>query len=101
MIEIIEDGIIEEGLYCRPLQLEYEGQSDYLRSHSEFSGAPMNNLKWLPVEYMLGSPWKGKTIKEYEEQAPWDTTGLYEWAVGNIPESHILKIDHYDKWFEM
>lgn len=93
-VKIITSGIITKDMFCRPLQLEYTGQSDCIITVRTYSGTPINNMKWLPVCDFLGDFWLGKTIEDFENE---QGTNKYnpiipiEWVKGKIPESHILK----------
>jgi hypothetical protein len=87
IIEIVEDAEIKEGVYIRQLELQYDRQSDYLMTTSAFSGIPINHLKWIPVECFFGVVWKGKRLKEWQKKNGFS----WEFAIGEIPESHIQR----------
>ena len=92
-VEIVTEGVFTKNMYCRPLEIEYWGQSDTVLTSSTYSGKPTNFMKWAPITMILGEYWIGRSIQEYEQgiskmhhyHVP------YEWCVGNLPDSHILK----------
>ena len=94
-IEILLDGIIDDDLYVRPLAIYREGQSDYIRESSEYSGKPMNFMKWLPAKYFFGKVWKGRMISDFEKfrHTPNGNYKImpqpFEYAKGDIPKNHI------------
>lgn len=92
-IEILTEGIFTKDMYCRPLEISYDGQSDTVLTSSTYSGTPINFMKWAPIVDILGEYWIGKTIDEYESgiQKMHHYHVPYEWCRGNIPPSHILK----------
>lgn len=90
------DDIIQEGDFMRPLDLVYEGQSDYLATSSCYTGSPMNHTRWCQVE-RAGIPfWIGKTVGEFNDTSfnlgrhSTETTA-YEFVRGDIPAHAILQ----------
>lgn len=89
------DDIIQEGDFMRPLDLVYEGQSDYLATSSCYTGYPLNHTRWCQVERAGILFWIGKTVGEFNNMS----LGLgrhsqeataYEFVRGDIPPDAIL-----------
>jgi hypothetical protein len=87
IIKILTEGTITEDLFFRPLSvLQTDSYSDFIIFTNTYSGNPINHFKWIKAIDILGNYWIGKTISEFES----GSTIQYEWATGNIPDSHIL-----------
>jgi hypothetical protein len=50
-------------------------------------------MKWVPVRYVVGSCWIGKTVEEFSTDYDYSE---YEYAIGDIPAAHILDMSKYD-----
>lgn len=90
-----KNDVIEPTDYCRPLDLEYIGQSDVLLTSSTYSGFPINHTRWLQVSRAGISYFVGKTVGEYNDalykmNKPHQRVSLYEFVRGNIPKDAIL-----------
>lgn len=88
-IKILEGSdVITEDVWCRPLEFLYESRaSDAVFSRSTYSGRPINNMKWVPIQYALGSCWLGKTVAEFQ-----GNECSCEFAIGDIPDEHKLDV---------
>lgn len=86
-IQILEkDDIIQRGDFCRPLDLDWDG--DFFTTTSAYSGTPINYMEWLQVERASLDHWIGKTVGAYNEKmrAFW----RIEVIRGDVPQSHIM-----------
>ncbi len=86
---------IQPGDFLRPLDLIYEGQSDYLATSNTYSGKPMNHTRWLQVERAGIDHWIGNTVGEFngmsESLGRHDTECTrYEFVRGDLPVDSIL-----------
>lgn len=96
-VEILElDDLIDPEDWCRPLQIVSMsgGHSDYYSFQSCYTGAPENNAKWVKVKFILGKPWHGKSVMEYNKAM--SKFGTYEFVRGEIPTSHKLNLKDYN-----
>lgn len=96
-VEILElDDLIDPEDWCRPLQIVSMsgGYSDYYSFQSQYSGAPENNVKWVKVKFILGKPWHGKSVREYNKAMR--EFGTYEFVRGEIPQAHKLSLKDYN-----
>lgn len=90
-IQILEDDdTIQATDWCRPLVLVTMsgGMSDYYSFESMYSGAPENNVKWVPA-FEIFPAWIGNTVGELNEAFD-DCSGFvpYEIVRGDIPKAH-------------
>lgn len=81
-----EDDIIAFGQWCRPLVFLPAEFGDEYQTTATYSGKPINNFKWIPVEQAIGLCWFGKRLGELNSKLDHP----FAVAVGEIPESHIL-----------
>jgi len=82
-----EDDTIQKGQWCRPLVfMPACGGGDEYQATATYSGGPINNFKWVPVERVIGDCWFGKRLGDLNDKLDHP----FEVAVGDIPESHIL-----------
>lgn len=90
-IQILEpNDILKPTDYCRPLYI-IPSYGDCLNTRSTYSGTPCNNLKWTLVSNVLGECWWNRKCGDFLK----GTTIKFEFARGDIPDSHILKDDEY------
>ena len=61
---------------------------------SEYSGKPINNLKWAKCKEVLGVFWQGKTVEEFNS----GHSVKYEFVRGEISLSHLLS--NYENFYE-
>jgi hypothetical protein len=94
-IKILDkDDVITVETFCRPLGVTYESShSSAVLERATYSGMPINHMKWVPVRYVLGSCWIGKTVEEFSTDYDYSE---YEYAIGDIPAAHILDMYKYD-----
>lgn len=78
--------------WCRPLALctMSGGHSDSMSYKNMYSGRPENNVEWVRVKHVIGSPWWGTTVGKYTKAC-----GKYEFVRGNLPRSHQLSMSGY------
>lgn len=96
-IQLLEDNdVVLATDLCRPLLLETMsgGHSDYYSFESEYSGAPINNVKWTYVYQVFGTIWFNKKVIEFNTMTP------YEFMRGNITDSHLYGKTRADIIFE-
>lgn len=85
-----ESDVIQPDYWCRPLDFTSNdaaapGCDAMANTTSGYTGAPMNNTRWVKVRKVFGKCWWGKTVAEYH-------SGLderYEFVVGEIPSGHL------------
>lgn len=83
------------GDFCRPLDLVYEGQSDYLHTSSAYSQSPVNHTRWCQVERAGIDFWIGKKVGDFNagmlaKHKPHQYTTEYEFVRGELPSTAIL-----------
>jgi hypothetical protein len=85
-LELLENNdAVRSDDFCRPLGLSFS-ESDRVYETSEYSGKPINNLKWVVVREVFGDCWFGKTVAEINGGET-----KHEFVRGGLPESHCLK----------
>lgn len=96
-VGILEDhDILEPTDWCRPLQIVSMsgGHSDYYSFRNTYSGTPENNAEWCRVKSVIGKPWIGLPVGEYNKGMA-DMGLRWEFVRGNIPKSHQLDMQDY------
>ena len=83
--------------WARPLQLESSEFSDLYFFQAQYSGLPMNHVKWVRVGHILGSTWIGKTVNELNKAM----VTQYEFVRGNIPVTHQLDMSEYNSIIDL
>ncbi len=90
-IEVLEDhDIVQPHMLCCPLFLHY-ADSGTIFTESEYSGLPVNNLKWVPVHMALGPPWWNKPLSVIREVCQWNYE-VIDTPVA-LPKPHLLDYD--------
>lgn len=87
--------VITKSDFCRQLDLEYVGQSDYLHTTNTYSGKPTNFTRWLQVERAGIPHFIGRTVGEFNSamdsmDQPHQPVSLWEFVRGDIPKHAIL-----------
>jgi len=98
-VQILEyDDLVDPEDWCRPLSIVSMsgGHSDYYSFSNTYSGAPENNVKWVKVKFILGKPWHGKSVREYNTTMKDFLGSGYEFIRGEIPNSHKLSLTDYN-----
>lgn len=89
-VQILERfDVIEANDFARPLNLMYEGQSDYLMTNSTYGGTPINRLGWMRAKFVCPF-WVGKTVGEFLEC--FDAFNSFEFVRGDVPIQHQEKL---------
>ena len=83
-----DDDVIQAGDFARPLDLVYDGLSDYLPLTNTYSGDPENHTRWCQIERLSLERWIGNTVKELND-AMWRFI-KYEFCRGDLGPGHIL-----------
>lgn len=84
-IQILETfDVVNSTDWCRPLKAVFY---DEFHEKSPYSGAPINNFKWIKVYVVFGKCWFNKTVKEIT-----DSLGEYEFARGDIPQQNCMDV---------
>lgn len=77
--------------WCRPLKLTpMSAQSDYYSDRSNYSGTPMNNMKWVQVKHVFGPVWYNKPV------AVLCKLERYEFVRGEVPQEHQLDMTSFN-----
>lgn len=82
--------------WCRPLSITSMsgGHSDYYSFKNQYSGCPENNAQWVQVKCVIGKPWLGKTVGEFNK-AMHSCGPKYEFLRGDLPRGHKLNMSGY------
>lgn len=91
-IQLLEDtDCVHPNDWCRPLQLvPMSPQSDYYSDRSNYSGTPMNNMKWVQVKHVFGPVWYNKPVQALCKLE------RYEFVRGEIPQEHQLDMTKFN-----
>lgn len=92
---LFEEDVIEAGDFVRPLDLTFDGQSDYLHTTNTYSGRPENHTRWVAIERLGMQRWIGKRVGDLNKvmddlETPHQWTSRYEFARGAMPDFHQL-----------
>lgn len=86
--------------YVRYLDIELVGQSDTVLTRSTYGGSPINFFRWLTVEEARMFHFIGKTVGYFEDkmggfEKQHQPVARYEFARGDIPDSHKLELGNH------
>ena len=98
-VQLLESSdTIDPDDWCRPLVLitMSGGYSDVMSFSNPYSGSPANNAKWVRAKHVIGKPWMGKTVGQFN-RVMGDCGSPYEFVRGDIPRSHRLNMRDYPK----
>ncbi len=85
LIYLEGDDIVNENDWCRPMHIVY--QAGGYSENSEYSGWPLNNLKWARVNETVGKCWFNRSVYDFQKILARN----YEFIRGEIPEKNKWK----------